>query len=152
MAKNLHHRGAGPSQRQLRVGELIRRTLSQVLARDDVHDPDLSRLSVTVGEVRTSPDLRVATVYVMPLGGKHRREALDALKRNRSELRRLVSRAVALKFSPELRFKIDETYDQMDAARRLFSRDEVRRDLESGNGSRNRGDDDHAGNDAGDDR
>ncbi len=152
MAKNLHHHGAGPSQRQLRVGELIRRTLSQVLARDDVHDPDLSRLSVTVGEVRTSPDLRVATVYVMPLGGKHRQEALDALRRNRSELRRLVSRAVALKFSPELRFKIDETYDQMDAARQLFSRDEVRRDLERGGDGGDGGDGDGRADKAGDDR
>ncbi len=130
MAKNLHHHGAGPSQRQLRVGELIRRTLSQVLARDDVHDPELNRMSVTVGEVRTSPDLRVATVYVMPLGGKRRKEALEALKRNRSELRRLVAKAVALKFAPELRFEIDETYDQMDATRQLFSQATVRRDLE----------------------
>jgi ribosome-binding factor A len=86
MAKNRHHEGSGPSQRQLRVGELIRRTLSGVLARGDVHDPELNALSITVGEVRASPDLKIATVYVMPLGGGGREEAIAALKRNRGEL------------------------------------------------------------------
>jgi len=130
MAKNPHHSGSGPSQRQLRVGELIRRTLSEVLARGEVHDPELNRLSITVAEVRTSPDLRVATAYVMPLGGEHREEAIEALSRNRAELRRAVSKAVTLKFSPELRFVIDETFDRMDETRRLFSREDVRRDIE----------------------
>lgn len=101
-----------------------------VLARDDIHDPDLNRISITVGEVRTSPDLRVATAFVMPLGGKNRKEAIAALNRNKSELRRVIGKAVALKYSPELRFEIDETFDQMDSTRRLFSREDVRRDLE----------------------
>ena len=74
MGKNKFHDGPGPSQRQLRVGELIRRSLSEVLARGDVHDPDLNRLSITVGEVRTSPDLRIATAYVLPLGGEGKDE------------------------------------------------------------------------------
>jgi ribosome-binding factor A len=87
MAKNRHHEGSGPSQRQLRVGELIRRTLSSVLARGEVHDPELNAMSITVGEVRASPDLKIATVYVMPLGGAGREEAIEALKRNRGELR-----------------------------------------------------------------
>lgn len=130
MAKNLHHTGPGPSQRQLRVGELIRRTLSEVLTRGDVHDIELNRLSITVAEVRISPDLRVATAFVMPLGGKHRKAAITALNRNRSELRRAVGKAVSLKFSPELRFEIDETFDRMEEARRLFSSEEVRRDVE----------------------
>ena len=129
MARNIHHHGDGPSQRQLRVGELIRRTLSQVLARDEIHDPDLNRLSITVGEVRTSPDLRVATAFVMPLGGRHRDEALALLERNRSELRRLVGKAVALKYAPELRFRIDETFDAMEQTRRLLGSEAVRRDL-----------------------
>ena len=120
----------GPSQRQLRVGELIRRTLSEVLAKGDVHDPELNQLSITVAEVRTSPDLRVATAYVMPLGGGHRDEAIAALKRNRPELRRAVSKALTLKFAPELRFEIDETFDRMDATRRLFESEAVRRDLD----------------------
>lgn len=134
MAKRFSH-GAGPSQRQLRVGELIRRTLSEVLSHGEVHDPELSRLSVTVGEVRTSPDLRVATAYVMPLGGKHRDEALAALRRNAAELRRLVFRQLKLKYSPELRFAIDETFDRMDEAREIFAREEVRRDIEGGSGN-----------------
>jgi ribosome-binding factor A len=124
------HTGGAPSQRQLRVGELIRRTLSDVLARGEVHDPDLNRMSITVGEVRTSPDLKVATAYVLPLGGGQREEALAALRRNRSELRRQVARGLTLKFAPELRFAIDETFDRMDETRRLFSQDDVRRDLD----------------------
>ncbi len=129
MSKNTHHEGAGPSQRQLRVGEMIRRTLSQVLSRGDIHDPELNRLSITVGEVRTTSDLRVATAYVLPLGGKNREEAIEALARNAHELRRAVAKAVALKYSPELRFIIDETFDQMDDTRALFEREDVRRDL-----------------------
>lgn len=129
MAKNRFDTGAGPSQRQLRVGELIRRTLSDVLARGDVHDPELNRMSITVGEVRTSPDLKVATAFVLPLGGKGVQEALDALRRNRHELRRLVAKGMTLKFAPELRFAVDQTYDQMDETRRLLGQDQVRRDL-----------------------
>ena len=132
MARQTHHHGAGPSQRQLRVGELIRRTLSDVLNRGDVHDPDLNRMSITVGEVRTSPDLKVATAFVLPLGGQGRDEALDALRRNRSELRRAVSKGLTLKFSPELRFVIDESFDRMDETRRLLGQDDVRRDLGEG--------------------
>lgn len=130
MAKNRFHEGSGPSQRQLRVGELIRRTLSDVLARGDVHDPDLNRISITVGEVRTSTDLKVATAFVLPLGGGDAELALSALRRNRYELRRLVAKNLTLKFSPELRFQIDDTFDRMDDTRRLFSQDNVRRDLE----------------------
>lgn len=130
MAKNRFHEGQGPSQRQLRVGELIRRTLSEVLSRGDIHDPELNRMSITVGEVRTSPDLKVATAYVMPLGGGNRDEMLALLKRNQSELRRAVSRGLTLKYAPELRFRIDETFDQIDETRRLFSQDSVRRDLD----------------------
>lgn len=131
MVKNRHHEGTGPSQRQLRVGELIRRTLSGVLARGDVHDPDLNAMSITVGEVRTSPDLKIATVFVMPLGGGGREEAIDALKRNRGELRRALMREMTLKYAPDLRFVIDDTFDRMDDTRRLFSDDRVRRDVEA---------------------
>ena len=130
MAKSRFDTGGGPSQRQLRVGELIRRTLSDVLNRGDVHDPDLNRMSITVSEVTTSPDLKVATAYVLPLGGQGREDALDALRRNKSELRRAVSKGLTLKFSPELRFQIDETFDRMDEPRRLFSQSHVRQDLD----------------------
>ena len=132
MSKKSFNSGAGPSQRQLRVGELIRRTLSDVLNRGDVHDPELNRLSITVGEVRTSPDLRVATVFVLPLGGEGRDVAIEALNRNRGELRRQLNRSLTLKHSPELRFVIDETFDRMDETRRLLESDEVQRDLEDG--------------------
>lgn len=130
MAKNKFHDGPGPSQRQLRVGELIRRTLSEVLMRGDIHDPELNRLSVTVGEVRTSPDLKVATAYVLPLGGKGQDEIIGLLARNKSELRRIIGKKLELKYAPDLRFRLDETFDQMDETRRLFSQDEVRRDLD----------------------
>lgn len=129
MAKH-HHEGAGPSQRQLRVGELIRRTLSDVLLRGDIHDPDLNRMSITVGEVRTSSDLKVATAYILPLGGQGADEALSALRRNRGELRRAVTKDMTLKFAPELRFAIDDTFDRMDDTRRLFDRPDVKRDLD----------------------
>ncbi len=130
MGKNKFHDGPGPSQRQLRVGELIRRTLSEVLARGDIHDPDLNRMSITVGEVRTSPDLRVATAYVLPLGGKGQEDVLKLLARNKGELRRAVSKKLALKFSPDLKFQLDETFDRMDDTRRILQQDAVRRDLD----------------------
>lgn len=131
MGKSRFDQGSSPSQRQLRVSELIRRRLSDVLNHGDIHDPDLNRISITVGEVRCSPDLKVATAYILPLGGDNRDEALEALKRNRSEIRRVVSRGLQLKFAPEIRFAIDETYDRLDDARRIFADDKVRRDLDS---------------------
>jgi ribosome-binding factor A len=130
MAKNRFSEGSGPSQRQLRVGELIRRTLSDVLNRGDIHDPDLNRLSITVGEVRISPDLKVATAYVLPLGGIGQDVVVEYLKRNHGELRRALSKKLTLKYAPELRFRLDETFDRMDDTRRLFSQDDVRRDVE----------------------
>ncbi|WP_085827005.1 30S ribosome-binding factor RbfA [Roseovarius gaetbuli] len=130
MAKNKSHDGSGPSQRQLRVGELIRRTLSEVLARGDVHDSDLNRISVTVGEVRMSSDLKIATAYVMPLGGEGQKDLIAILARNKGELRRLIGKRLELKYAPDLRFRLDETFDQMDETRRLFAQEKVRRDVE----------------------
>ncbi len=132
MTRHPHIGADGPSQRQLRVGELIRRTLSGILARGGVHDPDLNRLSITVGEVRVSPDLRVATAFVLPLGGRDREEAIALLARNSGELRRLVSKTTGLKYAPRLRFVIDETFDRMDETRQLLQRETVRRDLDGG--------------------
>ena len=129
MARNKKQSGSNKSQRQLRVGELIRRTLSTVLARGDVHDPVLNAMSITVGEVRTSSDLKIATVYVMPLGGAGREEAIEALKRNTGELRHHLGKDLTLKYMPELRFVIDQTFDQMDATREMLSRAAVRRDV-----------------------
>ena len=130
MAKNKFHSGPGPSQRQLRIGELIRRTLSEVLARGDIHDPELNRVSVTVGEVSASPDLKVATAYVCPLGGQGGENLIALLAKNKSEIRRAISKELTLKFTPDLRFRLDETFDRMDETRRLFSQDAVRQDLD----------------------
>ena len=130
MAKQSNRDGKAPSQRQLKVGEQIRRTLSTVLQRGEVHDPDLNRMMITVGEVRMSPDLRVATAYILPLGGKNKEEALDAMRRNRHEIRHLVVKGGSQKFAPELRFEIDGTFDQMDATRAMLADDHVRQDLD----------------------
>jgi ribosome-binding factor A len=121
--------GRGPSQRQLKVGELVRRALADVLMRGDVHEPALARLSITVSEVAMTPDLRQATVYVMPLGGRDVDGALEALRRARGELRRAVDRALSLRFSPELTFRPDERYDRMDEVRRMLDQPAVKRDL-----------------------
>jgi len=131
MAKPRFNDGPGPTQRQLRVAELVRRRLSDVLNKGDIHDPDLGRMSITVGEVRCSTDLKVATAYVLPLGGDDRDAALLALRKNRTEIRRVVAKGLSLKFAPEIRFEIDETFDRLDDTRRLFSDDNVRRDLDS---------------------
>ncbi len=122
----------GPSQRQLRVGETIRRALADVLVRGELHEPDLDGVAITVGEVRCSPDLKIATAFVLPLGGRDAERVLTALNRARGELRRQVTRAVSLKFSPELRFKLDETFDRMDDTRRMLGETRVRRDLGEG--------------------
>ncbi|MDE2912388.1 MAG: 30S ribosome-binding factor RbfA [Paracoccaceae bacterium] len=122
-------RPSGPSQRQLRVGELVRRALADVLMRETVYDPELSGASVTVSEVRLSADLRQARVYVLPLGGQNVDEVVDALNRNRSELRRAMNRNVTLKYSPRLTFVPDTSFDCSDATRRLFEQETVRRDI-----------------------
>lgn len=125
-----HHSASGPSQRQLRVGELIRRTLADVLAKGEIHDPDLNRLSITVSEVRCSPDLKIATAFVIPLGGKDTEAAIKLLAKNKGEIRRAVSKGLTLKFAPDLRFLPDETFDRMDDTRRLLSDSHVRQDLD----------------------
>lgn len=130
MAKTRPHSGGTPGQRQLRVGEVIRRALSEILARGDLHDEALAHVSITVSEVRVSPDLRHATAFVMPLGGVNTREVVKALGRNRVELRRLVTDRIDLKFSPELGFEPDTRFDQMDRTRELLRSAPVRRDLE----------------------
>lgn len=130
MAKNKFQGESGPSQRQLRVGELIRRTLSDVLVRGELHDPDLTRMSITVGEVRVSPDLRVATAYVLPLGGDGAEEAVQRLAQHQGELRHLLGKQLTLKNVPELRFRVDDTFERMDRTREIFADEKVRQDLD----------------------
>lgn len=130
MSARSHHSANGPSQRQLRVGELIRRALSDTLSRGDIHDPELSGRSITVGEVTVSPDLKWATAHVLPLGGEDADGALAALRRNKGELRRALGRVLTLKHVPDLRFETDATFDRLDATRRMFADERVRRDLD----------------------
>jgi ribosome-binding factor A len=130
MAKKNASVGKAPNQRQLRVGELIRRTLSDILNRAEIHDVALNAMSITVGEVSLSSDLKVATVYVMPLMGQVPvADAIAALARNKYELRRRVSAEMTLKYAPDLRFRADETFDRLDETRRLFANPDVQRDI-----------------------
>lgn len=132
MSNKRFHPANGPSQRQLRVGELIRRTLADVLNRAEIHDPELNSMSITVGEVSCSPDLKVATVYVMPLmGSVSVDDAIKALARNKAELRHRVSSELTLKYAPDLRFRADETFDRLDDTRRMFADPKVQQDLAS---------------------
>jgi ribosome-binding factor A len=130
MSKRNSNMDAGPSQRQLRVGETIRRALADILIRGDFHDPDLDGASITVGEVRCSPDLKHATAFILPLGGHDAERIVAALTRAKSELRRQLNRMISLKFSPELHFQLDDTFDRMGDTRRMLGADRVRRDLD----------------------
>ena len=120
---------SGPSQRQQRVAELVRHALAEVLQRGDIQDPVLASHVVTVPEVRMSPDLRLATAYVMPLGGRDERPVLQALDRHRKVLRQEVARRVNLKFAPDLRFRRDETFDEASRIDALLRSERVRRDV-----------------------
>ena len=111
-------------------GEAIRRRLSEMLARGEIHDPDLTMMSITVGEVRVGSDLRVATAYILPLGGKDAEAALEALRRNKGEIRHQVGKALGIKHTPEMRFALDDTFDRMDETRRIFSDERVQRDIQ----------------------
>lgn len=128
--KHSQHRGrghdSGPSQRQLRAGELVRHALAEILREEDF--PDLA-VSVTVTEVRMSPDLRHATCFVQPLGGEHAPEVVAALNRHAKYLRGRLGRLIDLKFTPDLRFLHDESFDEAARMDRLFSSPVVQRDL-----------------------
>jgi ribosome-binding factor A len=127
-----HHQRAqspGGSQRQLRVGELIRHELASMLSRGDVHDPVIEGHMITVPEVRMSPDLRLATIYIMPLGGRDEKDVLAALDRNKRYVRGEIARRVNLKFTPEIRFRIDERFDEAERIEKLLRTPDVRRDL-----------------------
>ena len=128
MAKR--QQSSGPSQRQLRVGELVRHALAEILSRGEVLDEVLTSHVVTVPEVRMSPDLRLATAYVLPLGGKDAAPVLAALERNRRFLRGEIARRVDLRHAPDVRFRLDETFDEASRIEQLLHSDKVRADLE----------------------
>jgi ribosome-binding factor A len=129
MANRQNHSKSGPSQRQLRVGELVRHALSEMLTRGEIHDDVLAEHVVTVSEVRMSPDLRLATIYIMPLGGKDLEPVLQALDRNRKYIRGEVAHAVNLKFAPEIRFAADDTFDEARRIDEIFRSPKVAQDL-----------------------
>ena len=120
---------SNPSQRQLRVGEAVRHALAEVLAQGEVHDPVLEGHMVTVPEVRMSPDLRLATIYVMPLGGRDAEAVVAALEHNKRYLRGVIARKVNLKFAPDIRFRIDERFDEAERIEKLLRSPAVKRDL-----------------------
>jgi ribosome-binding factor A len=130
MARHQHRdQSASASQRQLRVGELIRHELAAMLSRGGIHDPVIEGHMITVPEVRMSPDLRLATIYVMPLGGHDENEVIAALDRNKRYVRGEIARRVNLKFAPEIRFRIDERFDEAERIEKLLRTPAVRRDL-----------------------
>jgi ribosome-binding factor A len=133
MTRHHHHRdqAGGGSQRQLRVGELIRHELADMLSRGAVHDPVIEAHMITVPEVRMTADLRLATIYIMPLGGRDVAEVLSALDRNKRYLRGEIARRVNLKFAPEIRFRIDERFDEAERIEKLLRTPAVQRDLGS---------------------
>src|SRR5262245_17982333 len=135
MARHHQHRDhqGGTSQRQLRVGELVRHALADMLTRGEVHDPVLEGHMITVPEVRMTADLKLATVYVMPLGGRDQNEVVAALERNKKFLRGEIARLVNLKFAPEIRFRIDERFDEAERNEKLLRTPVVQRDLENTN-------------------
>ena len=122
---------AGPSQRALRAGELIRHALAEILSRGEVHDPVLEGHLITVPEVRMTPDLRLATIYVMPLGGRDQAEVIEALDRNKRYLRGEIARRVNMKFAPDIRFRIDERFDEAQRIENLLRSPQVKRDLDN---------------------
>ncbi|HWG07093.1 MAG TPA: 30S ribosome-binding factor RbfA [Beijerinckiaceae bacterium] len=125
-----HHSGAQPSQRMLRVAELVRHALANLIQRGVLNDPVIETHVVTVPRVKMSPDLKLATAYVMPLGGKDVEEVLAALERHRKFLRAEVAQQVNLKFAPDVRFKADSTFDNAARIDALLRKPEVQRDLD----------------------
>jgi ribosome-binding factor A len=122
---------AGGSQRQLRVGETVRHAVADILVNGSVHDQDLEGHIITVPEVRMSPDLKLATIYVMPLGGRDTEIVIAALERNKKFLRGEVARRVNLKFAPDIRFRVDDRFDEAERIEKLLRTPAVQKDLAS---------------------
>ncbi|MBX3483672.1 30S ribosome-binding factor RbfA [Phenylobacterium sp.] len=119
----------GPSQRQLRAGELVRHALVDIFREEEINDPVLSGVSVTVTEVRVNPDLRHATVFVEPLGGEHADEVVKALNRHAKFVRGHLGRMIDMRFTPDLHFRHDESFDEAARMAKLFDDPRVRQDL-----------------------
>ena len=131
--KKQSHRDSTPgggSQRQLRVGELVRHAVAEMLTRGDVHDPVIEGHLITVPEVRMTPDLRLATIYIMPLAGRDTDKVIAAFERNKKFIRGEIAHAVNLKFAPDIRFHIDNRFDEAERIDKLLRSPEVKRDLD----------------------
>jgi len=131
MTRNKHHRESPPgsSQRQLRVGELVRHALADMLARGDVHDPVIERHMITIPEVQVTADLRLATIYVMPLGGHDAEEVVAAFERHKKFLRAEIAHRINLKFAPDIRFRVDDRFAEAERIDKLLRSPNVQRDL-----------------------
>lgn len=130
MSRRAHTSSRGPSQRQLRVGELVRRQLTDILMRGELHDPALAGASVIVSEVQPSPDLKSVTAYISVLGGKNEDAVLKALRVQSKPLRHEVMNGLTLKFAPKLNFELDRSFDRMDDTRKMFANPHVAQDLD----------------------
>lgn len=132
MSRHKQSRDSGPnaSQRQLRVGELVRHAVAEMLARGDVHDPVIERHMITIPEVTVTADLRLATVYVMPMGGKDAEEVVAAFERHKKFLRAEIAHRINLKFAPDIRFRVDDRFAEAERIDKLLRSPEVKRDLE----------------------
>jgi ribosome-binding factor A len=122
--------GKGPSQRMLRVGEMVRHKVAELLIRGEIHDDVLASHVVSISEVRISPDLKLATAYVMPLGGKDTEKVIAALERHKKFIRAEVAQTLDLKYAPDIRFREDETFEEVSRIDRLLYSEKVRRDVE----------------------
>jgi ribosome-binding factor A len=129
--RNKHHRDQGPggSQRQLRVGELVRHAIAEMLTRCDVHDPVIEGHLITIPEVRMSPDLKLATVYVMPMGGRDAAEVVAAFDKHKKYFRAEIAHRVNLKFAPDVRFRVDDRFAEAERIDRVLRSPDVARDL-----------------------
>jgi ribosome-binding factor A len=122
--------GKGPSQRMLRIGEMVRHKLSELLIRGEIHDDVLASHVISISEVRISSDLKLATAYVLPLGGKDTAAVLAALEKHKKFIRAEVAQTLDLRYAPDIRFREDETFDEVSRIDRLLYSDKVRRDVE----------------------
>jgi len=118
----------GPTNRQLRVGELVRRCIADILSKNELYEDSLSNVSITVSEVRCSSDLKLATVFVLPLGGQNAKEVVLGLARQKNAIKKILAKTLNLKFVPDLRFLEDLTFDKMDQTNKLLKIPTVRRD------------------------
>ena len=125
----IHQKGGEPSQRMLRVAELVRHAMSDQLTRGGLNDPVLDGNVITVSRVKMSPDLKCATVFILPLGGKDREKVLEALEKHRKALRTDMARKIDLKFAPDVRFRLDDAFDNLDRIGELLNSPKVRQDL-----------------------